>query len=214
MQGHGTLRVALRGMKRDAGKNRAVSSPAGLNRRGFMGSVAAIATCAALHEHADARTETTQTPSARSKGAEPRLVRLVVNGRPHDLSIEPRVTLLDALREHLGTDRHQERLRPRPVRRVHGARRRAARQCVPDARVMHEGAKITTVEGLAGDRALHPLQAAFVQRDAFQCGYCTPGQICAATALLDEPTPAKRAPSPIFAPPTSPPSPMSKSASA
>ncbi len=173
-------------MKRDAGKNRAVSSPAGLNRRGFMGSVAAIATCAALHEHADARTETTQTPSARSKGAEPRLVRLVVNGRPHDLSIEPRVTLLDALRDNLGmmgTKKGCDRGQCGACTVLVGGRRINA--CLTLA-IMHEGAKITTVEGLAGDRALSPLQAAFVQRDAFQCGYCTPGQLCAATALLDE----------------------------
>jgi len=156
-----------------------------LSRRGFMGSVAAIATCAALHERADAETKSPH-PDARAKGSEPRRVRLNVNGRPHDLSIEARVTLLDALRDYIGlmgTKKGCDRGQCGACTVLADGRRINA--CLTFA-IMHEGAKITTVEGLAGERDLSPLQAAFVERDAFQCGFCTPGQVCAATALLDE----------------------------
>ena len=114
-------------------------------------------------------------------------VTLDVNGALRKLRIDPRTTLLDALRERLAPHRHEEGLRPRPVRRVHGARRRPARQLVPDARGRCvEGQKITTIEGLAKGDDLHPMQAAFIAHDGFQCGYCTPGQIMSAVALLDE----------------------------
>jgi xanthine dehydrogenase YagT iron-sulfur-binding subunit len=171
-------------MKRDGEKNRAVSSMAGLSRRGFMGSVAAIATVAALRARADANDVATR--EVPTKNAEPRQVRLVVNGHPHDLSIEPRVTLLDALRDYLGmmgTKKGCDRGQCGACTVLVDGRRINA--CLTLA-IMHEGASITTVEGLARDAALSPLQAAFVARDAFQCGYCTPGQLCAATALLGE----------------------------
>jgi xanthine dehydrogenase YagT iron-sulfur-binding subunit len=151
-----------------------------------MGSVAAIATYAALHEHADADAPSASRDAAHAKGTEPRQVRLTVNGRPHDLSIEPRVTLLDALRDYLGmmgTKKGCDRGQCGACTVLVDGRRINA--CLTLA-VMHEGAKITTVEGLAGDSNLSPLQAAFVERDAFQCGYCTPGQLCAATALVEE----------------------------
>jgi xanthine dehydrogenase YagT iron-sulfur-binding subunit len=109
-----------------------------------------------------------------------------VNGTPHDLSIEPRVTLLDALRDYLGmmgTKKGCDRGQCGACTVLVDGRRINA--CLTLA-IMHEGAKITTVEGLAAGATLSPLQAAFVERDAFQCGYCTPGQLCAATALLDE----------------------------
>jgi len=151
-----------------------------------MGSVAAIATCAALHEPAGAQARAASPSAARAKDIEPRQVRLNVNGRPHDLSIEPRVTLLDALRDYLGmmgTKKGCDRGQCGACTVLVDGRRINA--CLTLA-IMHEGAKIATVEGLAGDRDLSPLQAAFVERDAFQCGYCTPGQLCAATALVDE----------------------------
>jgi xanthine dehydrogenase YagT iron-sulfur-binding subunit len=172
-------------MKRAARRNRIPSASAGLSRRGFMGSVAAIATCATLRDAA-AGTQASATRAPHAKGIEPRPVRLDVNGRPHDLSIEPRVTLLDALRDELGmtgTKKGCDRGQCGACTVLVDGRRIKA--CLTLA-IMHEGAKITTVEGLAGDRDLSPLQAAFVERDAFQCGYCTPGQLCAATALLDE----------------------------
>jgi xanthine dehydrogenase YagT iron-sulfur-binding subunit len=114
-------------------------------------------------------------------------IKLKVNGQEHSLSIEPRVTLLDALREHLnltgakkGCDHGQCGA---CTVLVNGARINA---CLNFA-VMHDGHAITTVEGLAHGDQLHPLQASFIEHDAFQCGYCTPGQIMSAVALLGEP---------------------------
>ena len=173
-------------MTRLTDRNRPASTAAGLSRRGFMGSVAAIATCTALREHADAKTPVTAQDAAHVKEPDPRHVRLNINGRPHDLSIEPRVTLLDALRDYLGmmgTKKGCDRGQCGACTVLIDGKRINA--CLTLA-IMHEGAKITTVEGLAGDRDLSMMQAAFVEHDAFQCGYCTPGQFCAATALVDE----------------------------
>ena len=93
--------------------------------------------------------------------------------------------LLDLLREHLAPHRRQEGLRPRPVRRLHGPARRPPRQRLPGCSPSPATAReVTTIEGL-GTTSI-PLQTAFVEHDAFQCGYCTPGQICSAVGLLDE----------------------------
>jgi xanthine dehydrogenase YagT iron-sulfur-binding subunit len=113
-------------------------------------------------------------------------VSLSVNGRTHDLTLDTRTSLLDLLREHLG---------------LTGAKKgcdhgqcgactilldgRRVNSCLALA-VAHSGAEIVTVEGLADGGALHPLQEAFVRRDAFQCGYCTPGQLCSSVGMLDE----------------------------
>jgi spermidine/putrescine ABC transporter ATP-binding subunit len=78
-------------------------------------------------------------------------------------------------------DRHQEGLRSRPVRRLHRHRRGAADQFLPDARRHARGREVTTIEGLGTPDKLHPMQAAFVKHDGYQCGYCTPGQICSAS---------------------------------
>ena len=114
-------------------------------------------------------------------------ISLAINGQPLDVALDdPRVTLLDLLRERLfltGTKKGCDRGQCGACTVLVDGRR--IKSCLTLA-IMHEGAKITTVEGLAGERELSPLQAAFVERDAFQCGYCTPGQLCAATALLDE----------------------------
>jgi xanthine dehydrogenase YagT iron-sulfur-binding subunit len=113
-------------------------------------------------------------------------VRLTINGRHHILTLDPRVTLLDAAREHLaltgckkGCDHGQCGA---CTMIVNGSRINA---CLTLA-VMHDGDEITTIEGLGGPDHLHPMQAAFVRHDGFQCGYCTPGQICSAVATLDE----------------------------
>jgi len=113
-------------------------------------------------------------------------VRLTINGRDYDLDLDPRTTLLDALREHValtgskkGCDQGQCGA---CTILVNGQR---IKSCLALA-VMHDGDKITTIEGLAQDGALHPMQAAFVRHDGFQCGYCTPGQICSAVALVAE----------------------------
>jgi xanthine dehydrogenase YagT iron-sulfur-binding subunit len=113
-------------------------------------------------------------------------VRLHVNGTRHDLKLDPRVTLLDALREQLGLTGSKKGC-------DHGqcgactvlVDGRRVLSCLTLA-VTRDGSAVTTVEGLARGDQLHPVQAAFVKHDAFQCGYCTPGQICSAVGLLKE----------------------------
>lgn len=104
----------------------------------------------------------------------------------HTLSIEPRVTLLDALREHLGlmgTKKGCEQGECGACTVLVNGRR--TNSCLALA-IMHAGAEILTIEGLAQDGQIHPLQAAFIAHDAFQCGYCTAGQIMSAAGLLAE----------------------------
>lgn len=111
---------------------------------------------------------------------------MIVNGREHALSVEPRVTLLDALRERLGltgTKKGCDQGTCGACTVLVNGRRVLA--CLTLA-VMHANDRITTIEGLEQDGRLHPMQAAFVAHDALQCGYCTPGQILSAVALLDE----------------------------
>ena len=149
-----------------------------------MSSIAVLAAAAKL---ADARAADDEPArGAAASGTATQRITLTINGEAHTLSIEPRVTLLDALRDHLGltgTKKGCDRGQCGACTVLVDGRRINA--CLTLA-VMQEGAKITTVEGLAGAAALSPMQAAFVERDAFQCGFCTPGQLCAATALLDE----------------------------
>jgi xanthine dehydrogenase YagT iron-sulfur-binding subunit len=120
------------------------------------------------------------------RGSEAGTVVLSVNGQERELRMEPRVSLLDALREHLGLTGSKK-----------GCDQGTCGACtvwVDDRRVLAcltlavtcEGREVTTIEGLSAEGALHPMQAAFVDRDAFQCGYCTPGQIMSAVAVLRE----------------------------
>ena len=114
-------------------------------------------------------------------------VVLRVNGGDHSLTLDPRTTLLDALREHLGLTGSKKGCDQGQCGactvHVDGARTLA---CLALA-VATQGKAVTTIEGLAGkDGALHPMQQAFVDNDAFQCGYCTPGQIMSAVALVRE----------------------------
>jgi xanthine dehydrogenase YagT iron-sulfur-binding subunit len=113
-------------------------------------------------------------------------VRLTVNGRHHALDLDARTTLLDALREHLGLTGTKKGCDQGQCGActviVNGQR---INSCLTLA-VMHAGDEITTIEGLAEYGDLHPMQAAFVRHDGLQCGYCTPGQICSAVAVLAE----------------------------
>ncbi|TFL16245.1 2Fe-2S iron-sulfur cluster-binding protein [Jannaschia formosa] len=113
-------------------------------------------------------------------------VDLTVNGVRHALDLDPRVTLLDALRHDLGLTGSKKGCDHGQCGActvlVNGRRINA---CLALA-VMHEGDEITTVEGLGEPGALHPLQAAFVTHDGFQCGYCTPGQVVSACGMLGE----------------------------
>ena len=111
---------------------------------------------------------------------------LVVNGTAHRLRLDHRTTLLDALREHLGLTGTKKGCDHGQCGACTVLRDgRAVNACLTLA-LAAEGAEITTIEGLARGDKLHPLQAAFVEYDALQCGYCTPGQICSATAMLGE----------------------------
>ncbi|MWK36580.1 2Fe-2S iron-sulfur cluster binding domain-containing protein [Actinomadura sp. J1-007] len=114
------------------------------------------------------------------------VITLVVNGTEHRIGVDTRASLLDVLREDLGLTGSKKGC-------DHGQcgactillDGRRANGCLALA-VAHDGARITTVEGLADGDRLSPLQEAFIEYDAFQCGYCTPGQLCSATAVLDE----------------------------
>jgi xanthine dehydrogenase YagT iron-sulfur-binding subunit len=113
-------------------------------------------------------------------------VELQINGHPHSLKLDSRTTLLDALREHLALTGSKKGC-------DHGQcgactvliEGRRINSCLTLA-VMHDGQSVTTIEGLAEGDNLHPLQAAFVEHDGFQCGYCTSGQICSAIGMLAE----------------------------
>ena len=113
-------------------------------------------------------------------------VRLRVNSTDQAVDLDPRTTLLDALREHLhltGTKKGCDHGQCGACTVLINGRR--INSCLTLA-VMHEDDEIVTIEGLGSPGALHPLQAAFVECDAFQCGYCTPGQICSAVGMLAE----------------------------
>ncbi len=113
-------------------------------------------------------------------------VSFTVNGQTRSLELDPRTTLLDALREHLyltGTKKGCDHGQCGACTVIVDGRR--INSCLTLA-VMHEGGSIVTIEGLGTPDRLHPLQAAFIKHDGYQCGYCTPGQICSAVAVLGE----------------------------
>lgn len=113
-------------------------------------------------------------------------VHLNINGSNHVLQLEPWTSLLDALREHLdltGTKKGCDHGQCGACTIIVDGKR--INSCLTLA-AMYEGASITTIEGLSNGGSLHPMQQAFIDHDAFQCGYCTPGQICSAIAMLNE----------------------------
>ncbi|AFZ12374.1 Carbon-monoxide dehydrogenase (acceptor) [Crinalium epipsammum PCC 9333] len=159
------------------------------SRRSFLGQAltaagTAIAAPTLIEQATAAKEEGEKVAQSAASGAI--ALTLNVNGKKRSLNIEPRVTLLDTLRERLeltgskkGCDHGQCGA---CTVLVDGQR---VYSCLALA-VMQEGKEIVTVEGLAKGDVLHPVQAAFIDNDGFQCGYCTPGQICATVALLDE----------------------------
>ena len=113
-------------------------------------------------------------------------VSFEVNGVRRSLDLDPRTTLLDTLREHLhltGTKKGCDHGQCGACTVIVNGRR--MNSCL-SLGVMHEGDRITTIEGLGTPQKLHPMQAAFIKHDGFQCGYCTPGQICSSVAMLEE----------------------------
>ncbi|WP_033536948.1 (2Fe-2S)-binding protein [Caballeronia zhejiangensis] len=157
------------------------------SRRRFLQSAAAAAAVTAA-PHARAQQPAATPALAPPPAATPMLpVKLTINGHPYELQVEARTTLLDALREYAnltGTKKGCDRGQCGACTVIVSGRR--INSCLTLA-VMHDGESVTTVEGLAPDGdTLAPIQRAFIEKDAFQCGYCTPGQLCSATALIAE----------------------------
>src|SRR4051812_31583048 len=156
-----------------------------LTRRDVLIGAAATGAVAAMSGLASGQTVATAMPGPII-GAPLMKVSFTVNGQGHALELDTRTTLLDALREHLkltgskkGCDHGQCGACTVMVdgRRIYS--------CLTLA-VMHEGEEVTTIEGLGQPGNLHPMQAAFVKHDGYQCGYCTPGQVCSSVAALEE----------------------------
>src|SRR5437899_6560106 len=151
-----------------------------ISRRGLLKAGAASASVPAMVAAPAA------TPTHATKGPGPSTVTLSVNGKTHRLVLDTRTTLLDALREHLhliGTKKGCDHGQCGACTVIVDGRR--INSCLTLA-VMHEGAKVTTIEGLGMPESMHPMQAAFVKHHGDQCGYCTPGQICSAGAVPDD----------------------------
>lgn len=160
-------------------------APLSANMRAQPSTDAASAsTTAKAAGHVELPVGTTAPMPSAGSTAQP--VALTLNGRPFELHLEARVTLLDAIREYAGltgTKKGCDRGQCGACTVIANGRR--INSCLSLA-VMHAGETITTVEGLAQDHTPSPLQQAFIEHDAFQCGFCTPGQLCSATALIDE----------------------------
>jgi xanthine dehydrogenase YagT iron-sulfur-binding subunit len=149
-------------------------------RREIVATGAMIPVAMGLRSHVAAQSPSSLPPQAMVS------VSLTINGRLFALSLDPRTTLLDLLREHLdltGTKKGCDQGQCGACTVLIDGRR--VNSCLTFA-VMYDGAQITTIEGLAATGALHPLQQAFIEHDALQCGYCTPGQICSAAGLIAE----------------------------
>ena len=157
-----------------------------LSRRKLLIGAAASAAVTATPPVGSAQTAVTNVQAAAIEAPAVAKVAFSVNGMARELELDTRTTLLDALRERLqlpGTKKGCDHGQCGACTVIVGGRR--INSCLTLA-VMHEGESITTIEGLGTPRDLHPLQAAFVKHDGYQCGYCTPGQICSAVAVLDE----------------------------
>jgi xanthine dehydrogenase YagT iron-sulfur-binding subunit len=169
-----------------------------VTRRSFLSQMGAAGIAATAAAPLAARAAQSVEPAAKPVGTAETIehaipITLNVNGKSHQIEVDPRTTLLDGLRETLtltGTKKGCDHGQCGACT-VHVNGRRI-NSCLTLA-VMHEGDAITTIEGLGDPENLHPMQAAFVEHDGYQCGYCTSGQIMSAVALLKEPCGAKDA---------------------
>ena len=159
------------------------SGKRGVSRRNFLTTTVASTMTATLLD------KTSAQPAPTAPRVEPRQpvpLTVTINGQQHRLALDARTSLLDALREHVGltgTKKGCDHGQCGACTVLVDGRR--ANACLLLA-VTLDGAHVTTIEGLADGDELHPLQAAFVAQDGFQCGYCTPGQICSAAGMLAE----------------------------
>ncbi|MGJ7483762.1 aldehyde dehydrogenase iron-sulfur subunit PaoA [Variovorax sp. LT2P21] len=161
-----------------------ISSKLPITRRGLLAAGAASASATIVANPATAQTPARPTAPAGTPVLS--TVTMQVNGKTQRLDLDTRTTLLDALREHLhltGTKKGCDHGQCGACTVIVDGQR--INSCLTLA-VMHEGGTVTTIEGLGTPDKLHPMQAAFVKHDGFQCGYCTPGQICSAVAVLRE----------------------------
>lgn len=157
-----------------------------LRRRRFGQLIIVSAVTSMLSNVAIAQTRRTPTTAPQGSKIDNVNIKLRVNKKEYFLQIEPRVTLLDALRDRIGltgTKKGCDRGQCGACTvLVNGAR---INSCLSLA-IMYDDAEITTVEGLAQGNQLHPVQSAFIKHDGFQCGYCTPGQVCSAVGAIAE----------------------------
>ena len=163
-----------------------ISSNLPITRRGLLAAGAASASATMVAAPAAAQAQSTARPAAPAGTPVLSTVTLQVNGKTQRLDLDTRTTLLDALREHLhltGTKKGCDHGQCGACTVIVDGQR--INSCLTLA-VMHDGGSVTTVEGLGTPDKLHPMQAAFVKHDGFQCGYCTPGQICSAVGVLRE----------------------------
>lgn len=155
-----------------------------ISRRDLMivAGACAATTVMPTSSHAQSQSAVAATVAAPAASK----VKISVNGIAHDLDLDNRTTLLDALREHLhltGTKKGCDHGQCGACTVMVDGQR--INSCLTLA-VMHEGSAVTTIEGIGTPNNLHPMQAAFIKHDGYQCGYCTPGQICSAVAVLEE----------------------------
>ena len=156
-----------------------------LSRRRLL-AAAAVSVGGTISSAPRSRADEVATPTPNAETGAMSKVSFNVNGRDQSLDVDVRTTLLDALREHLhltGSKKGCDHGQCGACTVIVDGRR--INSCLSLA-VMHEGSRITTIEGLGTPDRLHRMQAAFVSHDGYQCGYCTPGQICSAVAVLDE----------------------------
>jgi xanthine dehydrogenase YagT iron-sulfur-binding subunit len=159
-----------------------------ITRRAAVAGAASFVALTGLQGEAAAQSASAAARRAgAAAGSTPTMpVSFTVNGQPANLTLDTRTTLLDALREHLhltGSKKGCDHGQCGACTVIVDGRRITS--CLTLA-VMHEGDEVTTIEGLGTPENLHPMQAAFVKHDGYQCGYCTPGQIVSAVATLDE----------------------------